>query len=322
MRVLVTGGTGYLGSAIVPALRAAGHVPRVLTRHAAGASSDAVQGDVTDAASIARAASGCDAVIHAAACVTRVARRRDEHERVNVDGTRQVIEAARRCGVRCVVTSSFLALGPSRPGETPGEDGPFAPPPTPQTAYAATKRRALEVTRAALDEGADVIALAPGAVYGPGPDRESNYIGVMVRRFLRGQLIALPGGGRTRLTWSWIHDVAAAHVAALTRGGPGVYVVGGPAASVRDAIAIVARRTGRRVPSASLPLGALAGAGDVLTAIARVSGGVPAWTRAEIAAYRADWTYDSSRAVRALGYHITPLEDGLGMLLDAGTTRA
>jgi dihydroflavonol-4-reductase len=275
-----------------------------------------VSGDVTDAASITRALAGCDAVIHSAACVTRLARRPHEHERVNVDGTRTVIAAARERGVRCVVTSSFLALGPSRPGEIPGEDGPFAPPPRPETAYAETKRRALALTREAMAEGADVIALAPGALYGPGPARESNYIRTMVQRFLDGRLFALPAGGRTRLTWSWIHDVATAHVRALTRGGAGLFVLGGPAASVRDALAVVARRTGRCVPAASLPLGALEVAGDAFTAIARLTGSAPAWTRAEIAAYRADWTYDSTRAVHALDYRMTPLDAGLGALVD------
>jgi len=123
MRVLVTGGTGYLGSAIVAALRKAGHRPVVFARRAttafvsAGGAVEAVDGDVRDAVALAHAARGCDGLVHAAALVSIWQRDRTAFHAVNVGGLSNAVSAVREHGIRRVVyTSSFLALPP--PGAT------------------------------------------------------------------------------------------------------------------------------------------------------------------------------------------------------------
>ncbi|MGE5200041.1 MAG: NAD-dependent epimerase/dehydratase family protein, partial [Rhodospirillaceae bacterium] len=116
MNVLVTGGTGYLGRAIVGALQASGHgvVLYGRTACASGLSPAAVDGDIRDAARLQAAARGCDAILHGAALVATWARRGRDFDEVNVGGLRAVLDAAARHGLRRVVyTSSFLALAPA-----------------------------------------------------------------------------------------------------------------------------------------------------------------------------------------------------------------
>ena len=316
MRVLVTGGTGYLGSAIVPLLVVAGHSVTLFARsrpaQPPASAVEFIAGDVTDAASVDRALARADAVVHLAACVTRVSRVAGEHDRVNVGGARCVLEAAARRGIRSVYASSFLALGPSARGALADEDGPFDAPPLPMTPYAASKMRALQQARSLAAGGAPLVITVPGVIYGAGPSRESNYVGALLARLAAGRLPALPNGGATRLTWAPVADVARAHVALLTNGRIGAtYILGGPVASVRDALATAARLLGVATPRASVPLGVVEAMGAIAEGVWRLGGPAPFVTRAEARTHRADWAYASRRAERELGYHPASLEDGM-----------
>ncbi len=313
MRVLLTGATGYLGHATARALAAAGHTVTGFQRGATAVPGvqAIVHGDVTDALAVRDAVRECDAVVHLAAHVARVDRPRGIHDRINVAGTQTVLREAARRGVRAVYASSFLALGPSAHDAVADELGPFVATPQPETPYAASKRQSLLAARRL---GSDCVIVAPGTLYGPGPEREANYVGALVRRLLAGGLPGVPGGGRTRLTWAFVDDVAHGHVAALERGERGaLYILGGPVASVAEFVGVAARVAQVKAPTRALPLGMLqaVGAGaewvDALTA-GRVAAPL---TRAEVATYGADWAYDSRRAIDALGYRMTPLEDGV-----------
>ena len=209
MRVLVTGGTGYLGSAIVRALLRRGHEPIVFARTASRTAQGGTpfDGDVRDAAALARAAQQADAICHTAALVTVWRRRAADFDDVNVQGLRNALDAARQTGIRrFVYTSSFLALPPSDDPEALfGND------------YQRTKRIALEVARAAAARGAPVVITIPGVIYGPGVASEGNLVGGLIRDHLRGRLPGLVGADR-RWSYAWVDDVADAHVAALERG--------------------------------------------------------------------------------------------------------
>mgnify|MGYP001218839837 CR=1 FL=1 len=301
MVVLVTGGTGYLGRHVAQAVAARGHTPVVFARRAsrAGLSWRAVDGDVGDAASVLAAASGCDAICHAAAKV-EIAGAADDFARVNVDGLRHVVAAARALDLRRLVyTSSFLA-GP------PADGRPLAR----TNHYQRTKAEAAAVAREAAAAGAPLVVLVPGVVYGPGAWTEGNLAGRLLRDHLRGRLPATLGAHRT-WSFSFASDVAAAHALALTHGTPGAwYGIGGPNLPQMAMFEWVRATRGRRLP-ADLPVGLARLAGAVEEARTRLFGGTPRLTRGAVEILAHDWPVDSTAAERDLGYRITPFDEAM-----------
>lgn len=212
MQVLVTGGTGYLGRAVVGALAARGHRVVLYARTATGSllPGRPVDGDIRDSDAVHAAAAGCDAIVHMAALVSLWRRRTRDFDEVNVNGLRHVLAAARTANVHKVIyTSSFLALPPSDGGD-----------PVQANDYQRTKVVAEQVAIRAERAGVPLIRLYPGVVYGPGELTEGNLVGRLVRDHLGRRL---PGVIGSRRLWScsYIADVARAYVEALERGRPG-----------------------------------------------------------------------------------------------------
>jgi farnesol dehydrogenase len=307
VRVLVTGGTGYLGSAIVGALARAGHDTVVFARTAAP---PGIAGDIRDTRAVTAAAAGVDAIVHTAALVSLWRKDPSEFDAVNVGGLQSVLVAARAARVgRVVYTSSFLALPPA------GE-------PRALTAnhYQRTKVSARDVARRAAAEGAPIVTLYPGVIYGPGPATEGNLVGRLMRDQLRGRL---PGVIGPEHIWSfaYVDDVAAAHAAAAVHPGPErEYVVGGVNAPQASIYEFVRQRSGRRVPP-RLPYALAKAVGVALESVATVTGRPPLLTPGVIDVFRRDWPLDSSAAERDLGLRMTPLADGLARAYDGVAAR-
>jgi farnesol dehydrogenase len=311
MRVVVTGGTGYLGRAIVTALAARGHDPVVFARRASSSRlpGTPVDGDVRDREALRTAARGCEAICHVAAMVSIWHRNPQVFDEINVDGTRTVLAVARESGLGLVYTSTFLARPPR--GRT-----------TPLVAndYQRTKAAALEHVAQAAGEGLSVVCLYPGVVYGPGIRSEGNLMTRMISDHLARRLPGLVGADRI-WSYAFVDDVAAAHVAAVERGAPGAhYGLGGENVPQIRPFEILRELTGRQVPR-RLPYLVATLAGMAEEGRARLTGATPLLTRATVEIFRHDWPVDSGEAERDLGYRITPLREGVGRLLaDLGWT--
>lgn len=308
MRVLVTGGSGYLGRAIVRALAARGHEPVVFARHAsaAGLPGLAVDGDIRDRASVRQAASGVDAIVHAAALVSVWHPQPSTFDDVNVGGLQATLEAARAIGIRRIVyTSSFLARPPA--------DSQVA---LSANDYQRTKVRAREVAHAAIAEGLPLVSLVPGVIYGPGAVTEGNLIGRMVADHLAGRLPGLVGAHRC-WSYAYVNDVADAHVSALAPGVlAGEYLLGGENAQQMRVFEIVRDETGSALPR-RIPFALASAMGWVEEMRASMTGRPPAITRGVVEILRHDWSINSAGSVQKLNYHITPLETGIRALLSA-----
>ena len=156
VKVLLTGGTGFLGKNVARALAARGHELRLLAREGSNLAGlpagEIVRGDVSDAATVRRAAEGCQAIVHMAALVKMWVPERAEFARVNVEGLRDALAAAEAVGARLVYTSSFIAIGPD--GAQPADESQVHPGHSFRNDYERTKAQADVLARAAAAAGA------------------------------------------------------------------------------------------------------------------------------------------------------------------------
>ena len=228
MKVVVTGGTGFVGSHAVAALIGHGHQVRVMARNPdkvagvlapLGVGAEAVPGDVTDAASIAEAFDGCDAVIHAAAHIG-VSGGAGTSREVNVDGTFNVVTQALRMKMDPIVYTSTISvyLPSSLPCITP--DSPLIEPRSP---YSASKYQAELLVRKFQEDGHPITSIALGGVYGPySPHLDSSFAAVLAAL---GSLMYVTPGGTTVVD---VRDSAVLLARAVQPGkGPRRYLAGG-----------------------------------------------------------------------------------------------
>lgn len=224
MLILVTGGGGFLGSAIVRQLIGRGDRVRSLSRSfhqpldALGV--EQVAGDVADAAAVARAMAGCDAVIHTAA-KAGVGGRAAEYVAANVTGTRNVIAACRQHRVgRLVFTSSPSVVGAGHDIEGGNESLPY--PLRFLADYPRTKALSERDVLSANDGELATVALRPHLIWGPG---DNHLIPRLLSRARAGRL-RIVGDGTNRVDVTYIDNAADAHVAALDRLAPGAAIAG------------------------------------------------------------------------------------------------
>lgn len=252
---LVTGGTGFLGSHVARALIQTGHTARVLRRpHSPLALVQDLPvehaiGDIMDTASLDQAMQGCEWVFHVAAVSDYWRSNRTKLYIVNVNGTVNILEAARKAGIRRVIlTSSGAAVG-MQPDHRPADECvPFNLPPS-RFPYGHSKFLAeLEAWRA-VQRGQDVVAVNPSVVFGPGDLNQIS--GSMVVEMAQGKVPIYPAGGVTVID---VHDVARAHLAAAERGRTGErYLLGTQSLSYQEIFSLIAEIVGAPIPKIPIP---------------------------------------------------------------------
>jgi UDP-glucose 4-epimerase len=253
MRVLVTGGAGFVGSNLVAHLQEGGNDVAVLDDLSAGARPSwwkrrggprCIEGSVDDERAARRAVRGADAVVHLAARpgVADSVARPDLDFRANVRGTFTVIDAARMAGVdRFVFASSGAVLA----GATPPlrEDMAAAP----RSPYGASKLYGEGIVAASGVFGITGITLRFANVYGPRCAHKKSAVALFLRRVLRGQPITVYGTGRQTRDFLYVEDVAGAVDRALTARRPGVYHLGtGVETSVNELVRAIGRVSGTK----------------------------------------------------------------------------
>ncbi|MCL4820416.1 MAG: NAD-dependent epimerase/dehydratase family protein [Vicinamibacteria bacterium] len=309
MRVLVTGGGGFLGQAIVERLIGLGHEVTSAARgdypelRARGVRT--VRLDLGDAAAVAAAVAGMDAVVHTAA-KAGVWGPRAEYERANVDGTRHVVEACLAAGVaRLVHTSSPSVVFDGHDHENAGNDLPY--PARHEAIYPETKARAERLVLGANGPALATVSLRPHLIWGP---RDPHLLPRLFDRARRG-LLRIVGSGHNRVSITYVDNAAEAHVAALLALGPGMPWAG-RAYFVNDAEPVVLwqwlngllTRLGLPPAKSRVPLGVARTAGAMLETAWRTLGlpGEPPMTRFVAAQLAASHWYDLGPARAAFGY--------------------
>ena len=311
--VLVTGASGFVGSAVAAALRARGHRLRVLVRRSSPrgnlAPDDVLcEGDLRDRASLAAALKGVRSLFHAAADYRLWARDPTEIARTNVEGTRLVMEEALRAGVeRIVYTSSVATLRLSH-GIAATESDPL-PEEAAIGSYKRSKIAAERLVEAMVrGDGLPAVIVNPSTPIGP-RDVRPTPTGRIIIEAASGRM---PGFVDTGLNLVHVDDVALGHLAALQRGRVGErYILGGENVSLADMLADIAHLVGRRAPKLRLPRAMVYPVAYGAELIAKLSGREPFITLDGLRMARHRMYFDDSKARRELGYASRPYREGL-----------
>jgi hopanoid-associated sugar epimerase len=327
--ILVTGATGFVGSAVLRALAANGERLRVLARPASdrrnleGVACEIAEGDMTDPASVGRAMAGVRQLYHVAADYRLWAKDPRELKRANLCGTSAVMEAALAAGVeRIVYTSSVATLRAADAATIVDETAPLAEAEA-IGAYKQSKVAAERlVERMVAESGLPAIIVNPSTPIGP-RDVKPTPTGRMVLEAAQGKIPAFVDTG---LNLVHVDDVAAGHLAAMERGRVGErYVLGGQDLALRDMLAEIAELTGRRAPTLALPRAPLYPLAYAAEAVAQVTGKEPMLTRDALKMASHHMFFSSRKAEAELGYAARPhreaLADALAWFRAAGWLR-
>lgn len=311
MHYFVTGATGFVGGYLTSQLLAGGHEVTALVRGTDEARDIARYGvrphvgSVVDKEGMRRGMRGVDGVFHTAGHRLSF-RDHDTMVSVNVQGSRNVFELVKELAIpKCVFTSTLNAYGDTR-GEVVDESR--GKPDRFPTEYDTVRGAAhFDVAVPMMREGVPIVTLLPGMVYGP---RDSSAMATLLARAMLGRVFAVSSS--SAYSWSHVMDVAHAHVLAMQFGRPGeVYIIGGPAHTVREAIGVAAKAAGKKRQPVPLPPWLVKPAATVVRAASVV---VRPWRGvADRLAVAAGVTYlgSDAKAQKELGFDPRPLAEGL-----------
>jgi dihydroflavonol-4-reductase len=310
MTTLVTGATGFVGSAVARILAVRGHDLRLLTRassdrrNLAGLKAEVVTGDLTDPESLRRAAAGCRFVVHVAADYRFWVPDPQPMLHANVDGALAMVRAAADAGAeRIVHCSSVAALGQIGDG-TPADEAT----PTNEADFVGIYKRSKYLAeKAVLDlaqrESLPVVVVNPSSPVGP-RDIKPTPTGKMILDAAAGRV---PAYIDTGLNIVHVDDVAEGHVLALEKGRVGErYILGGENMLLKDILGLVADVVHRRPPFIRLPEAVVWPAAFVMEKLAGMTGITPMMTRDHLKMARKKMFYSSAKAMSELGYRPRP----------------
>ena len=314
MASLVTGGTGFIGANVVRALLRAGDEVRVLARPDSNLSNlrglrvDVVRGDLCDLPSLRAATRACARVFHVGALYSFWVRDPDLVYEVNVEGTRNVLDAAAEAGAkRIVVTSSVAALAVPGKGEVVTEET-AASPSRIVGAYKRSKYLAEQVALEAAGRGLPVVVVNPSFPVGPW-DVKPTPTGQVIVDFLNRRM---PAYIETGMNVVAVEDVAEGHLLAAERGRIGErYILGGENVTMRQLLGILADVTGLPAPRIRVPYRPILALSYANALACRVTRTAPRMTPDTIRMSHHAMYYDPSKARRELGLPATPIDEAL-----------
>ena len=312
MTVVVTGACGHIGANLVRALIEKGRPVRALIhndqRALTGLRIETVKGDVCDPESLYRAFTGAEVVYHLAANISLMMNDWPLLHKINVIGTRNVIDACIKSGVRRLVHfSSIEALSPAPDDEVINEscslvDSKNCSP------YSRSKADSEREVRGAIAQGLDTVIINPTAIIGP-YDYQSSHFGTVLLALANHKIPALVAGG---FDWVDARDVAEGAINAEQKAPTGArYLLSGQYVSIRDVAMMVETITGVPAPQFVCPMWLARAGAPIVTTYNRITGGRPLFTKVSLAALKNEQLVSHEKASREIGYQTRPFRQTL-----------
>ncbi len=317
MKYFITGATGFIGGRVAQQLVNAGHEVVALVRAKSKAQELAklgislVEGDITDKESMRQPMTGVDGVFHIAAWYKIGARDKSLAERINVGGTRNVLELMKELQISKGVYTSTLAVNSDTHGKVVDESYRFKG--EHLSEYDRTKWRAhYEVALPMTEAGLPLVIVQPGVTYGPG---DISAIAEVFRQYLTGKLPMVPA--KTAYCWAHVDDTARGHIQAMEKGRVGEsYFIAGQVCSLFDTLQLAESITGIKAPRIKASPGMLLALSSLMSFVEKVLP-ISGQYSSETLRVSAGATYlgTSAKAERELGFRARPLPEGLREML-------
>jgi farnesol dehydrogenase len=321
MKIFITGATGYIGNNLAKELADEGHIIHALCRNEntpvlSHANIKIFKGDITDKASIEKAIQDCEQVYHLAAYARVWAKDMSIFYKLNVDGLRNVLDAARNSSLQKIVfTSTAGTLGPSGAQPVKEDDARIG---EPFTDYEISKTQAELLCREYCNKyGMHIVIVNPPRIYGHGIITESNAVTRLIKLYMAGKWKITPGDGKRTGSYVYIDDIVNGHILAMQKGKSGErYILAGVNTSYNEFFDLLAKITGKKNSLIKMPVWLMMVAGNAMQLYTNITGKPPLLTPPWIKKYYHDWSLSSEKAQRELGYTYISLEEGLKKTVD------
>lgn len=321
MKVFLTGTTGYIGANLAMKLANAGYEVHALIRSPEKAAAikhpniKFFQGDILDMPSLRKAMFSCEAVFHLAAYASVWAKNSATYFNINVQGTKNILDIALESGIKKIVyTSTAGVIGPS-----------YDEPSTEESIreidffneYEGSKSLSENWVLSYLSKGLEPVIVYPPRVYGPGIMSESNAVSKLIKQYIKGKWKMIPGDGFRTGCYAYIEDVTDGHIKALEKGKAGErYILGGENVDYHQLFQLIRKYSKKHYKLYKIPMPLMLGFGRLQLLKYHLTGVPPLLTPKWIKKYLYDWSLSSEKAIKALDYKITPLEEGIRLTVD------
>lgn len=317
MKCLVTGATGFIGNRLVQELLKREAKVHVLVRSRNKIPAEIQNkvavfcGDVNNREAIDSAAKNCDYIFHLAGFADIWSKDKTVPYQTNVEGTRNILDAALKNKIKRVVfTSSAATLPPSEQGDYIDENSPL--PDSYHTEYEQTKREAEKICIDYCKKGIHTVVVNPTRVFGPGPLNKSNSVTILINKYINGTWRFIPGNGNQVGNYVFIDDVVYGHLLALEHGTPGEkYILGGTNVSYNEFFNIIGIVKGTKHKLFHIPDIMMSAFAAFEIFCAENFGKPPLITPPWVKRYNQNRPVSSQKAIKELNYSITPLNKSI-----------